>query len=253
MDLKKFKILKMKDVSDSFVTKKEQIFNLPMRLLIIGKSGDGKSGYLGNLLLRKEFYRDDFLPENIFIFSGSVNGDKKLQTIIDEIEIPETNIFSGYDEDNLEGVYDHLVDEFNDNVDDGVKDKKKLNSIVILDDLAFNDSFKDKGKNDMVRKLYMNGRKFSISTLILSQKVTSVSTAIRENITGMILGKSSNKQLETVANDHNYLKGKNSTKRFIDMVKTATEKPFSKFIINFSQPELYQDTDFEPIKLEEPK
>lgn len=243
----------MKDVSDNFVTKKEQIFNLPMRLLIIGKSGDGKSGYLGNLLLRKEFYRDDFLPENIFIFSGSVNGDKKLQTIIDEIEIPETNIFSGYDEDNLEGVYDHLVDEFNDNVDDGVKDKKKLNSIVILDDLAFNNSFKDKGKNDMIRKVYMNGRKYSISIMILSQKYSAVSTSIRENITGLILGKSSNKQLEMVSDDHNYLKGKDGKKRFIDMVKTATDKPFSKFIINFTQPELYQDTDFEPIKLEEPK
>tara|TARA_R110002012_G_scaffold52809_2_gene135690 strand:+ start:3441 stop:4196 length:756 start_codon:yes stop_codon:yes gene_type:complete len=251
MDLKKFKILKMKDVSDSFVTKKEQIFNLPMRLLIIGKSGDGKSGYLGNLLLRKEFYRDDFLPENIFIFSGSVNGDKKLQTIIDEIEIPETNIFSGYDEDNLEGVYDHLVDEFNDNVDDGIKDKKKLNSIVILDDLAFNNSFKDKGKNDMIRKVYMNGRKYSISIMILSQKYSAVSTSIRENITGLILGKSSNKQLEMVSDDHNYLKGKDGKKRFIDMVKTATDKPFSKFIINFTQPELYQDTDFEA--LQEPK
>lgn len=251
MDLKKFKILKMKDVSDSFVTKKEQIFNLPMRLLIIGKSGDGKSGYLGNLLLRKEFYRDDFLPENIFIFSGSVNGDKKLQTIIDEIEIPETNIFSGYDEDNLEGVYDHLVDEFNDNVEDGIKDKKKLNSIVILDDLAFNNSFKDKGKNDMIRKVYMNGRKYSISIMILSQKYSAVSTSIRENITGLILGKSSNKQLEMVSDDHNYLKGKDSKKRFIDMVKSATDKPFSKFIINFTQPELYQDTDFEA--LQEPK
>tara|TARA_R110000765_G_scaffold338243_1_gene428549 strand:- start:223 stop:978 length:756 start_codon:yes stop_codon:yes gene_type:complete len=251
MDLKKFKILKMKDVSDSFVTKKEQIFNLPMRLLIIGKSGDGKSGYLGNLLLRKEFYRDDFLPENIFIFSGSVNGDKKLQTIIDEIEIPETNIFSGYDEDNLEGVYDHLVDEFNDNVDDGIKDKKKLNSIVILDDLAFNNSFKDKGKNDMIRKVYMNGRKYSISIMILSQKYSAVSTSIRENITGLILGKSSNRQLEMVSEDHNYLKGKDGKRRFIDMVKTATDKPFSKFIINFTQPELYQDTDFEA--LHEPK
>lgn len=251
MDLKKFKILKMKDVSDSFVTKKEQIFNLPMRLLIIGKSGDGKSGYLGNLLLRKEFYRDDFLPENIFIFSGSVSGDKKLKTIIDEIEIPETNIFSGYDEDNLEGVYDHLVDEFNDNVDDGIKDKKKLNSIVILDDLAFNNSFKDKGKNDMIRKVYMNGRKYSISIMILSQKYSAVSTSIRENITGLILGKSSNRQLEMVSEDHNYLKGKDGKRRFIDMVKSATDKPFSKFIINFTQPELYQDTDFEA--LQEPK
>ena len=39
------KILKMKDNSDSFVTKKKKLFDLPMRLLIIGKTGDAKSTY----------------------------------------------------------------------------------------------------------------------------------------------------------------------------------------------------------------
>jgi hypothetical protein len=245
---KKYKILKMKDVSDRHITKKEAIFDLPMRLLIVGKSGDGKSGFLGNLLLRDEFYKKDFLGDNIFIFSGSVNGDKKLNTMITELDIPETNVFSGYSEEELDAVYEHLQEQFNENVDEKITDKTQLNSLIIMDDLAYNNSFKDSGKNDMVRKVYMNGRKYNISIIILSQKYTSVSTSVRENITGLILGKSSNKQLDVVATDHNYLRGKNSTKTFIDMVHKTTDTPYSKFIINFSNKNIYLDTDFESIE-----
>ena len=58
----KLRILKMKDNTDSLATKKETIFNLPMRLLLVGKTGDSKSTYLGNLLLRDEYYKQDFEP-----------------------------------------------------------------------------------------------------------------------------------------------------------------------------------------------
>ena len=245
----KLKILKMRDTTDSNVTKKKNIFDLPMRLLIISKSGDGKSSYLGNLLLRKEFYRDDFLPENIFIFTGSKHGDKKLKTIIDELDIEDSNVVDGYDEDYLEMVYDMLVDNYNEKIEEKVKDKKELNSLIIFDDLSFNNSFKDKGKNDMIRKLFMNGRKYSISVVVISQKYSAVSTSIRENATGLIIGKSSNKQVELIEADHNYLKS--GKKDFIKMFRDATDAPYSKFIINFSNhPDIYQNQDFEPLSLD---
>jgi hypothetical protein len=245
----KLKILKMRDTTDSNVTKKKNIFDLPMRLLIISKSGDGKSSYLGNLLLRKEFYRDDFLPENIFIFTGSKHGDKKLKTIIDELDIEDSNVVDGYDEDYLEMVYEMLVENYNEKIEDKVKDKKELNSLIIFDDLAFNSSFKDKGKVDMIRKLFMNGRKYNISVIIISQKYSSVSTSIRENATGLIIGKSSNKQVELIEADHNYLKS--GKKDFIKIFREATDQPYSKFIINFSNhPEIYQNQDFEPLSLD---
>ena len=59
------KVFKMKDISDNFTIKKDDIPSLPMRMLAIGRTGCGKSSIaLGNLLLRPEFYRDDYLPEN---------------------------------------------------------------------------------------------------------------------------------------------------------------------------------------------
>lgn len=245
----KFKILKMKDSSDKNVTKKKNIFDLPMRLLIISKSGDGKSSYLGNLLLRTEFYRTDFVPENIFIFTGSKHGDKKLKTIITELDIEDSNVIDGYDEEYLDMIYTMLVNNYNEKMDDKITDKKELNSLIILDDLSFNNSFKDKGKNDMIRKLFMNGRKYSMSVIIISQKYSSVSTAIRENATGLIIGKSSNKQVDLIADDHSYIR--TGKKDFVKMFRDATDIPYSKLIINFTNhPNIYQNQDFIDIKLD---
>jgi len=58
---KAFELHKMKDRSDSYVTKKNPLFNLPMRLVIVAKTGGGKSSLLGNLLLKEDGYKDDFL------------------------------------------------------------------------------------------------------------------------------------------------------------------------------------------------
>ena len=246
---KKLKILKMKDNSDSYTTKKELIFNLPARIIITSPTGGGKSGYLGNLLLRKEYYRDDFEPENIFIFSGSVKGDQKLNTIIDELEIPSSNIFSDYDEQALEVIYEMLVDNYNDNVEDKVKDKKKLNSLIIFDDLAFNNSMKATAKEKMLKKIFMNGRKFLVSSFILTQRFIAVGKNLRENASGYVMGKASNKEVNTIEEELNFMSGKDSRRRFIDAFKETTNIPFGKFIINFSNyPNIYYNQDFETIK-----
>ena len=248
--IKNLKILKMKDKTDSFTTKKPVIFNLPMRLLLIGKTGDSKSTYLGNLLLREEYYKNDFEPENIFVFSGSVKGggDEKLNTIITELEIPSSNIFSDYDDQSLEVIYEMLVENYNDNIEDKVKDKKKLNSLIIFDDLAFNNSMKASKGEKMLKKVFMNGRKFLISCVIISQKYTAIGSVLRENASGLILGRSSNAQLEVIEKDHNYLTGKDSRKNFFNAFKETTNVPFGKFIINFSNyPNIYYNQDFEKI------
>ena len=247
MSTKGFELHKMKDRSDSYVTKKNVLFNLPMRLIIVSKTGGGKSSLLGNLLLKEDGYKGDFMPENVFIFSGSLAGDVKMKVITRELDIEPENQFSDYNEEALEGIYDYLVSRFNDLVDEGVKDKKELNSLIILDDLAYSNAFKDSGKNDQIKRIFFNGRKFCISIIIISQKYTSVSTPLRENLSGLIIGGSSNKQIELVAGDHNYLKGGyNSFRRmFLD----ATKEPYHNLIINFdtNKNSIYYNNRFEAI------
>ena len=54
----KFDILRVKDKSDSYTTKMERIFDLSMRLIIVGKSQlSGKSTVIFNLFLRNKYYR----------------------------------------------------------------------------------------------------------------------------------------------------------------------------------------------------
>ena len=91
----------------------------------------------------------------------------------------------------------------------------------------------------------MNGRKFNISCVVISQKYSSIGTVLRENATGIVMSRCSNKQLELLDADHNYLK--EGKKAFRQMFLDATDKKFSYFIINFSKPELYFDTNFKPL------
>ncbi len=245
-----FKILKMIDKSDNLTTKKDHnLFNIPFRVLAIAKSGDSKSTTLFNLILRKEAYRNDFLPENIFIFSDkdSLKNDLKMKIAIEQLDIPEENIFGGYDNDVVNVVYEMLVDNYQDKIDEGITDKKQLNSIIIFDDLAYGDFFKGQGKDDAIKKLFMNSRKALISIYVISQKYSSLGTILRENASGLIIGKASNKQVELIEHDNNFLK--QGKKAFMKMFRETTEKPFSKLIINYSKPNIYYNENFEPIDL----
>lgn len=237
-------IYKMKDKSDSFTIKKEPLFDLPSRLIILGKTGCGKSGKLGNLLLRKDMYRDDFLPENIFIFSGSVKGggDLKLNEIIEQLEIPSSNVFDTYDEDALHVIYDMLVDNYN----EALREKQKPeHSLIIFDDLGFSNLQKQNKKNDVFNKLMANGRKFLISTWTLNQRITQVSRACREQVSCAMIHACSNQDLDLVESQFNYLKDK---KVFKEIFRKATsQSPFDFFVVNFGRKNMYQNKNFQDI------
>jgi len=238
------KIHRMKDKTDKYTIQKDKIFNLPMRLLIIGQTGMGKSSILGNLLLKKEFYRGDFKPENIFIFSGSLSGDQKLKTMVNELDIPESNLFEEYDNEIGHMIYDELVEDYNEAIDDN---RKPNHSLIIFDDLGFTNLQKGKKNNDILNKILCNGRKYLISTITLNQKLTQLSTTTREQCSGCILGKSSNKQLELISDDFNYLRGPKNKQRFLEMVKSNTKEKHDFIVFNFSNKNIYQDNEFNDI------
>jgi len=237
------KILRMKDNSDSFVKKKNDIFDLPMRLIISGSSGMGKTSILGNIILRNDAYRNDFEPENIFIFSGSLKGDIKIKTMIKELDIPDGNVYTSYNEELMEHVYDELVDRF----EEAINEKRKPeHSLIIFDDLAFSNLFAKSSKNSQIDRLFCNGRKFLISTILIIQKYTQLNTCARENATGLILGKSSNKQLELVESDFNYL---NNKKEFLKMVRENTKSKHDFMVFTPDKKEVYRNKDFKVIEL----
>jgi len=240
---KTLEIYKVKDEADKYYTKKDLIFDIPFRLLIVGKSQlSGKSNILVNLLLRDEFYNKDFDGENIFLVSPSIKNDEKLKKIIKIKEIPEENLFTEYDEETLDAVYQMLQDEY----EEAVANKEKpVNKLIIFDDMSYNGALKAK-QHGIINKIFSNGRHINLSIITTAQKYSDLLTASRENANGAIFFNCSNKQLELIEADHNYLGNK---KEFMKMFRNVMNAPHSFLVVNYTNPkeQRYLDKNFDVI------
>jgi hypothetical protein len=239
-------IYKMKDKNEKFHIKKGKMFDIPFRLLVIGKSQlSGKSNFVANLLLQEDsrLYRDNFDGSNIFIWSPSLNTDYKIKTIIEELDIPKQNLFTEFDENTIEAIYELTKDEFNEAVADGDKPEPKL---FIFDDMSAGGDLKSK-TNGIISKIFSNGRHILLSTIMTAQKYTDILTSARENCSGAVLFSGTDRQLESIADDHSVI----DRKEFKKMYRKVTEEPHAFMVVNYSNPidSRYMDKNFNPIKL----
>ena len=238
--MKEINIYKVKDNTDNN-HQAMPLFDLPMRLLVNGKSQlSGKTTLILNMLMNPEFgYDKKFDGENIYIVSDN-KLDNKIKILMEYKDIPKENHFP-YDEQVLEMLYENLEEQF---VDEMEEDGKASNKLIIMDDVGYSGNLKNKNFG-MITKLIANGRHLNLSQIYTSQRFSMVSTSLRSNLTGAILFNTSMKELELIAEDFNYLKTK---KAFIEMFRRETEKPRSFLVINFSNPEgLYMNKKFQTI------
>ncbi len=241
------KTYRMKDKSDKYTIIKKDIPSLPFRILAIGTTGSGKSSIcIGNFFLRDDFYKNDIPNTHIFVFSGSLNGDMKLATFLKERDIDESQCFDHFDEDSAHVIYEMLVDEFN----EAVRNKEKpKHALFIFDDLGFTNMMNKNKKNSILDKIYSNGRKYNISILTLNQRITQTTSNARSQCSALILWKSTNRQLETVEQDFNYLGGKGNKQKFMNMIKKYTENRHDYIVMDLGKDKIYRDKDFKPICL----
>lgn len=234
-------ILVVKDREDDYKIKKPpSLPDLPMRGVIVGKSQySGKTNLLCNMIVRPfgkedqdgmDFYRDNFLPENIFIISPSVHTDEKLRTLIEALEIPQNseqnNIMDHYDEQSLNSLYEHLERDYHEAIEE---DRTPTHKLVILDDCSYSGDLKSK-IHGVISKLFCNGRHLLCSTIITSQKWSDVSTTVRENCTFAITFSCTDKQLDLITEDYNILPSK---KEFKKLFREITAEPYSFMMINY--------------------
>ena len=235
----KLKILKVKDKSDKHGKEIPVLFSLPMRLLLIGKSGSGKSNLLINLLANIKFPYDKlFDGDRIFIFSPSLRGDEKLKTLIKYKEIPGSNLFEEYSDELLLSLYEELVDDVSERLEENEKVQPTL---IILDDLSF--SGKLANRFNALSKLMCNSRKFAISIITLAQAYTQIAKNIRTQATGMIIFNTNNRELGSIEEENNFLKSKNA---FINMFRSVVLERTDFLAINYSNnfKDLYLDKEF---------
>ena len=236
---KNFEIHKVKDDFNNTVKQKHNLFNLPFKLLIVGKSMiAAKSSLIINLLLKEEGYKDVFKGENVYIINPSFNLDKKNKILQRNMDIPDENIFTEYDEDVLTELYDMLEEQAIEEKEDNGKVEPKL---IIMDDVGFSGDLKNK-QSGVISKLFCNSRHIAINLVITGQRYSQFSTTSRTQATGFFISSCSNKELELIEQEHNIIKKKD----FIKIFREATNNPYTWFIINYENPsnERYLDTNF---------
>ena len=234
-----YTILKVNDKTDSYYTKKKDIFDLPARILIVGKSFlSGKSTVILNLLLREKFYKNDFKGENIFIVSNNAM-DNKMRILKTEKDVDPHN-FMMFSEANLEAVYEEVEERALEAIAEG---KKPPNSLIVIDDVAFSGGLKEK-TNGTLSRIMCNGRHVNLSIIVTAQKYSQLSTTMRANASGAILFSNSMNEVEAMAQDFNYLESK---KEFVTLFRKATKEKNSFLVVNFSEDSIYQNSNFEPI------
>ena len=247
----KLEILKMRDNAEGHRVHKDKAFDLPMRLLIVGKSQlSGKTNTVGNLMLRpfdntdksgREFYKNDFEGDNIYIVCPSTLIDHKWASIIKGKRVPPENVMMKYDEDELEQLYDRLENNYHEKVDAGESPDHVL---VILDDCSFGGDLKSK-MHGIMAKFACNSRHILVSVMVTAQKYSQVSTALRENATGLMLYACSNKQIDLIHADI----GESCKTDFTKMFRKATEKRHSFMVCNYSNDHdnRFMDSNFQQI------
>jgi len=236
MPLPKLEILAMKDDAAKIRIKKRSTFDLPMRLLVVGKSQlSGKTNLCGNVLMRpynqddlsgSQFYKEDFEGDNMYVVCPSTLVDHKWRSIVKGKDIPDSNIYTKYDEEELEKLYDKLEEEYYEALGEGEIPKPKL---VVFDDCSFSGDFKAK-IHGIMSKFFCNGRHFNISLIVLSQKYSDLSTVMRENMTGLCMFACSNKQAELLYNDV----ATTDKRTFMGMLNKATHAKHSFMVVNYS-------------------
>ena len=234
----------VKDQNESMVTVKNKLSSLPARIIIVGKSAlSGKTNLVVNLLCNDnpEFFLHNFKGENIYLVSGSIGTDDKLNKLILFKQIPDENLMLSFNEEAITNVYDEVEIKFKDNV----INKEKVNYLLILDDMSFKGDLKKKTFG-ILNKIFSNGRHINLSIIVTAQKYSDLPTSFRENMTNLFSFNCSNKQLDLISDDVNYLE---NSKLFKSKFRKATAVPHSFFICNFfkSIDKMYLNSDLEYI------
>ncbi len=243
MPNKKYQILPVRDKNNKKIIKKDNIFDLPNRLLFVAKTGQGKGVQIANYILRPEFYSNDIEGEDIYIFSPT--RDEKTKIIIKNKKIPKENLFAGLDEESLGAVLDFIQEQYEEREQNGEKQK---HSLVIIDDCM--PSMKDT-KNGAFQDLFIRSRHFQCSVWATVQYYNKCPPVCRTNTNGIILFEVNTKQLEDIENDHNYLDDKRTFRKLYH--KAVSDSKHSTFVINYTNPKnkMYLDSNFEEINIED--
>ena len=217
-------------------SKYENAGKLPIRSVILGPSGSGKSVLLTNMILN--IYKGCF--ERIYIWSPSIHVDTTWNPVKEYIEkdmkLHESEddqfYFDSYDEEALNKIITNqkkLIEYMK-----SKKHKKLYSVLIIIDDFADSPSFSRHSK--LLHALYTRGRHSMISTITSTQKFNALHPIIRVNATELFVYRLRNrKDLETFVEETSALIDK---KTLMKIYEECTREPYSFLYVKLTAKEL---------------
>ena len=207
---------------------------LPLRCLVIGNSGSGKSNAISTLIVDPRFYRDKF--EKIFWLSPTALIDDALQPVRDYVEDHLEQ-----DQEKEPTFHDHFNVQFLTGVilrarrvmewmkTQKPRPKKAFNTLIVLDDLG---DTSDPAALKLINLLFLKARHWGISTLLSVQrlKLPLMTVAARTNATCVICYKLRNQNdlMEGLLYEYSALASK---EKIMAAYRQAVDRPFGFLVI----------------------
>ena len=206
-------------------SKFKNVGSLPLRAILLGSSGTGKTILIQNMILK--IYRNLF--ERIYIFSPSIHVDSAWDEVkkhLDNIKRKENEpelLYDNYDEQALTNIVD-TQKKITQHLKSNKATKKLYQILVVIDDLADN---KECCRNSrLLHSLYTRGRHSCISTICATQKFTALSPIIRVNATELYVFRLRNYiDLQTFLDEVSGLLG--DKKALLEMYHYAMSKEYN--------------------------
>jgi hypothetical protein len=219
-------------------SKHEHLPPTPLRGIILGPSGVGKTVVLVDMILR--LYRGAW--ERIYIFSPSVHIDSSWAPVKSYIEndlkvdgSKEPFFFDKWEPE----VLTEIVETQKRVIEESKKQKiKQLYGIlIVVDDFADSPNVVHSNSGaasggSMLNTLFIRGRHMMISTLVSSQKLRLLSTTMRVNVQFMLVWRLRNRlELQSLLEEISAVYDINTLEQ---MYKLATDDPYSFWYILFT-------------------
>jgi hypothetical protein len=217
-------------------SKSEVLPSLPLRAMMLGNSGNGKTNLISSLITDPRFYRGVFAK--LYWFSPTAKIDDSLEPVREYIE--------GHLEQNQEedpsfietldtSVLANIISKAKHVMEYLKKEKPRrryaYNILIVIDDLA---DTSDHKAQMLVNQLFIKARHYGISTILSTQKLRLplVTQAVRVNITALfVIGKLRNQSdlWDGIIYEYSALVDK---QKLMSAYKQATDIPYNFLYIN---------------------
>lgn len=194
---------------------------MPCGMLVIGRSGSGKTQAIVNMMTNKHLLKDYF--DKVYLFTDT-RPDKEL---IADLKLKKKYIISDFDEEKVKEIMEEqqsIIEE------KGFNKSPKV--MFLFDDILSNQKFL---KSKTVVKLATANRHYNISYIFASQYYKKLVPVIRTNARFYIIFPSSMSEVDKIADE--LTPPQMSKNQFINYLQHATAKKYSFMSINANSEE----------------